>query len=222
MNLSLEPKKREITICSYKKDGVSTDIINIGFQTCSRLSKDRYCLKIVKHILNGMSGRLFSILREKNGLTYSADCYTEYFEHTGNFMLNTETSPENTMIKDGVLSLMIQLCVDLKKNGITEQELLVAKGNIRGNYILKTEISDNLASYNGKNYLLNNELYITDSTKTVLYQDVYKEYIEPITLDEINRVIQKYLLMENMVIGIIGENPPDEKKIKKMCRDFGI
>jgi len=219
MNLYLEPKRKEITICSYKKEGVSTDIIDIGFQTCSRLSKDKYCLKLLKHILNGMSGRLFSILREKHGLTYSAECFSEYFEHTGSFILNAETSPEHTMIKNGVLPLLMQLCIDLIKDGITEKELLVAKGNIRGKYILKTEDSDTMASYNGKNYLLNSDY---SSNDMVLYQDVYKEYIEPITIGEINRIIKKYFLIENMVIGIIGENPPNEKKIKKMCRYFGI
>jgi predicted Zn-dependent peptidase len=221
MNLSLEPKLKQIRIHSYIKKGVSTDIINFSFQTCSRLSKDRYCLKILKHVLNGMSGRLFNILREKNGLTYSADCYTEYYEYSGNFMLNTETSPENTMTKNGVMSLLFQLCSDLKKNGITEQEFLVAKGNIRGNYILKTEIGDTIASYNGKHYLLNSDLY-TSTNNIVIYQDVYKEYIEPITLNEINIVIKRYFVIENMIIGIIGENPPNENKIYKISRDFNI
>ena len=139
----------------------------------------------------------------------------EYFEHTGYCMIITETSPQHTMHNKGVLPLLIQLFMDLKKNGITEQEFLVAKGNIRGNYILKTEMSDNIAAHNGKEYLLQPNL-----ETFVSYDSLYRKNIEPITRKEVNQVIQTYFTVENMLIGITGIKPPSETKIREISKRF--
>ena len=216
MNLSLTfPIQHNIV--SISKPGTTTHVIFIGFRTCSQTSKDRFAFKVLKHILNGMSGRLFTILREKHGLTYSSICFTEYFEHTGSFLVNTETSPAHTIPskkENGVLFLLINMFFSLKKKGITAEELRVAKGNIRGNYILKTEMNDTIAAYNGKEYLLSN------SNDFVSYKEIYERNIESITLEEINTVIRRYFTVENMVIGIIGKDPPSEENIRKVSKHF--
>lgn len=215
MNLSLSIPNNNIV--SILKPGNTTHVIYIGFRTCSQTSKDRFAFKVLKHILNGMSGRLFTILREKHGLTYSSVCSTEYFEHTGSFLVNTETSPTHTIPlkkENGVLYLLINMFLSLKKKGITPEEFRVAKGNIRGNYILKTEVNDTIAAYNGKEYLLSN------SNNFVSYKQYYERNIEPVSIEEINAVIRRYFTVENMVIGIIGKDPPSEDKIRKVSRDF--
>jgi zinc protease len=212
--LSLPLHSDKIPILSLSKKGVSTHVIVIGFRTCSRFSKDRFLFKILKRALSGMSGRLFTILREKNGLTYSSGCITEYFEHMGYFMISTETSPEHTT---KVITLLIQICMDLKKKGITEQEYLVAKGNIRGKYILNSELSDNYAAYNGKEYLLHPDLSLETF---VNYGDLYSKNIEPIAKKDINQAIKTYFTIENMVIGVIGINPPTESKIREISKRF--
>jgi predicted Zn-dependent peptidase len=215
MNLSLSVPNNNII--SIEKQGASTHVIYIGFRTCSHTSKDRFAFKVLKHILNGMSGRLFTILREKHGLTYSSICSTEYFEHTGSFLVNTETSPIYTIPskkENGVLYLLIMMFLSLKKKGITPEELRVAKGNIRGNYILKTEINDTIAAYNGKEYLLSN------SNDFVSYKQYYERNIETVSIDEINMAIRRYFTVENMVIGIIGKDPPTKEKIQKVSKYF--
>lgn len=216
MNLSLTFPIRD-NIVSIGKQGASTNVIYIGFRTCSQTSKDRFVFKVLKHILNGMSGRLFTILREKHGLTYSSICSTEYFEHTGSFLVNTETSPAHTITvkkENGVLYLLINMFVSLKKKGINSEELRVAKGNIRGNYILKTEVNDTIAAYNGKEYLLSN------TNDFVSYKQYYEKNIEPVTIDDINTVILRYFTVENMVIGIMGKDPPTEENIRKVSKYF--
>lgn len=197
-----------------KKSGMSTNIISISFRTCSRTSTDRFALTILKHILNGMSGRLFTLLRGQNGYSYSSFCYTEFLEHTGVFTITTETSPEHTLPKTrkGVLSLLIQLFIDLKKKGITKEEFSVAKGNIRGNYILKTETNDTIASYNGYEFLLQESF--------IPFSQIYERNIEPVTMEEIYQVIQRYFITDNMVIGIIGDQLPTKTNIEKVYKQF--
>jgi predicted Zn-dependent peptidase len=104
--------------------------------------------------------------------------------------------------------------LSLKKKGITPEELRVAKGNIRGNYILKTEINDTIAAYNGKEYLLSN------SNDFVSYKQYYERNIEKVSIDEIHMAIRRYFTVENMVIGIIGKDPPTKEKIQKVSKYF--
>ena len=219
INLSAPSLSKKIRVQCIQKKGAFTDIIYIGFRTCSRLSKDKWIFKLLKHVLNGMSGRLFTILREKHGLTYSSRCVTENVEHAGHFMITTETSPKYTIEKKGVLPVLIQLFIDLKKKGISEKELKTAKGNIRGNYILKSEMNDTISAYNGKEYLLNPTTESFEKT-FVPYHLIYAKNIEPICIEEVNKKIKEYLTIENMIIGIIGENPPTEKIIYDICKHF--
>jgi len=220
MNLSLElPLNRDkIHIISHNK-GKSKNIsktnhhILIGFRTCSQTDKDKHILDLLTYILNGMSGRLFTILREKNGLTYSSSCYTEYFEHTGCFIISTQTSAKHTI--NGVLPLLVKLFIDLKKKGITKEELKVAKGNWHGKTVLSSESSGSIAYYNGWRYLIDPTL-----EHFVPFMDYYEKFIEPLTVEQINDIIRRYFTVENMVIGIRGNDAPSVSVIEKVAKDF--
>lgn len=188
-----------------KKKGVSTNAIYIGFRTCSKDSSDRYVLKVLKHVLNGMSGRLFTILREDNGLTYISKCNTEHVEHTGYFLVYVETDPNKT---NRVLSLLIEMFQRLNTHGITAEELSVAKGNIRGKRTIGMENNDKIADYNGRELLLNTEFQ--------KYEDIYSHHIAKISKDDVFKAIQKYFIPGNMVLGIMGETVPAKKSLEKM------
>ena len=78
--------------------------ICVGFRTCSVYDKDRYVLKLLRRILSGsLSSRLFMILREENGLTYSSYTSGDYYEHLGSFLFYAQCDPEkifrNVMLK---------------------------------------------------------------------------------------------------------------------------
>jgi zinc protease len=206
INLSLQQYTAP-QIYLEKKNGVSTNSIYIGFRTCSKDSTDRYVLKVLKHVLNGMSGRLFTILREDNGLTYISSCNTEHFEHTGYFLVYVETDPDN---RSAVLSLLIKMFQNLKTHGITAEELSVAKGNIRGKRITGMENNDKIADYNGRELLLNNGLE--------KYEDIFSHHIAKITKEDVFKAIQKYFIPGNMVLGIMGETVPVKKTLEKTVR----
>jgi len=77
------------------KPGTSTIHLNIAFRTCNRYSHDKYVLNMLKHILGGSLGsRLSLILREKNGLTYTSDVYTDYNEFSGQFVIYAQVDQD--------------------------------------------------------------------------------------------------------------------------------
>lgn len=115
-----------------KRNGLKTLHLAIGFRTCSQYSTDKYALNILQNILSGyMMARLFSLLREKNGLTYTSGAETKYFDFLGDFTIFTETSPDKLLINKGfgkgVLPVIIDMLFDLQTNGITQEELDISK-----------------------------------------------------------------------------------------------
>jgi len=200
-----------------EKKGFTAHTISIGFRTCPRSSPDRYLLRVLKQIFNGLSGRLFTLLRQESGLTYQSGVDVEYFRHTGSFLVNTDTDSVKTK---KVITVIMKLFHDLLKDGVTERELEVAKGNIRGNMLLYMEDNDNIADYNGQETLFSGDkLFSRDSSYTA-YEDIFKKYIEPVTKEQIQGVIDRYFKRENMVVGVIGEKIPSKKSIEKICESF--
>ena len=87
--LSLAPQTE--VVYKISKAPINPIHICIGFRACSIYDNDRYILKLLNRILSGsLSSRLFMILREDNGLTYSSYTDGEYFENAGSFIFYAE------------------------------------------------------------------------------------------------------------------------------------
>ena len=227
-------KNNKIRIEIFKKKGISTNFVGVGFRTCDKKNQDRYPLQILNHILNGLSGRLFTLLRDKHGLTYRSDSVVEHKIHTGYFLIYAETDPQKTIHgnddgdeknrsssskKMGVLPIIIQLMKDLREKGITNEELNTFKGNIKGKYLMNLEDIDNITTYNGIEYLtsMNDDHF---KQNFVDYNDIYDRYIAKITKEQIQEIIHKYFIVDNMVVYILGEKTPSLKQVENVCDLF--
>jgi predicted Zn-dependent peptidase len=192
--------------------------IGISFRTCSQQDPDRHILNLLKRILGGyFSSRMFLILREDNGLTYSSSVTTQYFENTGDFTI-TAVTDNDRIIKNGksgdlgVLPLIIKMLNDLIQHGVTTSELVLAKEYNKGMYMLNQDDIEQIAVHNGIQRLL----YPQDNS-IVPYRKIYQTYYEPITKADIERIIQKYLRKTNMNVCIFGYNLPKTEVIKREC-----
>ena len=195
-----------------KKNEISTGHIAIGFRTnyC-----DKYALGLLKVILSGpMSARLFMLLREENGLTYSSFASHEYYDLLGEFVFYAETDSTKIMkngSKLGVLPLIIKLINELIEYGITDDELRLAKKYLKGDMELDLEDNENLALHNGE------KLLVYPNEKIVPYSKIYDTFYKNITKKDIQNVIRKYLNKKNMSVCIVSENLPSLDKIKEQC-----
>ena len=211
------------------KPGTSTIHLNIAFRTCNRYSRDKYVLNLLKQILSGSLGsRLSVLLREKNGLTYTSDVYTDYNEYSGQFVIyaqvdqdkiiynKTDDKPNKTNKKKGVLPLIIGLLNDLVKNGITESELITTKKNIFGKMTIRLEDTNIQASNNGFEYLVNggNADIITP------YSQIYDIHLKEITKKQIDDVIIKYFKRSGMNVALIGGKNPSEDMVRIECENL--
>ena len=192
---------KECSIIYAKKKGISATIINVGFHTCPHTSEDKHAIKVLKHILNGFSGRLFTAFRTTHGLTYRSSCITVYHEHTGYLSINIQTDPKKIMRdskNDGVIPILFKLLISLQKGGVSAEEVRVAKGNIKGNQLLKLQSIDKISEYNGIETILSDSI--------VPYNKYYETCIENITKAKVNRIIKKYICKNNMVVGIMYDD----------------
>jgi predicted Zn-dependent peptidase len=210
VNLFVKPQLD--VIYSLEKRTTNPVHICIGFRTCSLSSPDKYCLKLLKTILSGkINSRMFMLLREENGLTYTSYAYTDFFEHMGDFKMYAECDSAKVFKNGsgpGVFPLLCKMIRDLLEHGITEEELNLGKGFSKGSQKMNAEDSSVIAKYNGKNALFNH-------LSAPRYADKYKKLIEPITRTDIHRCIQKYFCREGMVVSVVSANPFSQNQFSR-------
>jgi len=211
----------EIQYKLIMKEGLSNTLLSIGFRTCPHNSLDKYTLFLLAKIMGGgFSSRLMKLLREKKGLVYTAKCDTKNYENTGSFVFFTETKFSNFFARKGshgVLPLMIGILNDMKKHGVTIEEIKNAKGNIKGGNILNLENIGVRTQYNGEELLMRSG---SDDKAIIPYSMVYDKYIASIGKEDIARLIDKYFVRENMCVCVLTGNTLDANKVKMNCERF--
>ena len=206
--LSVNPQK-DIQFAIHKKSGISPTFMCVGFRTCAMTNLDRYVFKVLKTILSdSLNGRLFFLLREENGLTYTSYVECEYFEHLGDFKIYAECVSNKVFLnkskKLGTFPLIMKMIRDLIKHGITREELALAKGQLEGKFRMKAEECEVIAKHNGKIALFG----LPDAR----YSDMYEKYLNPITKKMVDDCIRKYFRRDGMTVSVISN---DEAALKQ-------
>jgi len=207
--------KPQYVLTTHK--GLNTIQLMVGFRTCSQYSQDKYAINLLSNMLGGyMGSRLFTTLREKHGLTYASHCNTCYYSILGDFSIYAETDPKKIFLNNGdgkgVLPLIIGIIRDLQKNGITQEELDIAKTNLHGSFVLSEEANENACFYNGSKLML-----YQDGVQFTPYNKRYETHYKHITTSDIHHVIKRYLVKSNMTVCLLGEHVPTVKKLKQIC-----
>ena len=212
LTLYVEPQT-DIVFKLEKKPAGPTHLC-IAFRTCPRTSRDKYAVRLLKTILGDgskMNNRMFTLLREDNGLTYSSYANTDFFEHMGDIKLYAECDTSKLFkngSKSGVFPLLTQMIRDLIKNGVTEEEVRTSKRFLEATQKMKSEDAEVIGKYNGKNELFG----MLDAPR---YKDKFDRMIRPIAKADVDECIRKYMKIEGMVVSIVSASPPTEKQLLK-------
>ena len=164
----------------------------LGVPTFGRHDEDRHALAVLDHALGGgLSSRLFQEIRERRGLAYSVYSYRTTFDDTGVLAFYAGTAP--TRARE-VLDLMVAELERVTTEGVTEREVAVAKGHIRGETALSLEDSAARMSRVARSQLLHGEVMDVD--------DVLQR-IEAVTAEDVDRVAARVLGVEP-VLAVVG------------------
>jgi predicted Zn-dependent peptidase len=111
----------------------------VGGRALRRLDPDRETLDVVDHVLGGgLSSRLFDEIRERRGLAYSVFSGTASYSDAGAWSIYAGTMPEHAAT---VRALIGDELARLVADGITDEELEIAKGFLTGSYEMSLEDS---------------------------------------------------------------------------------
>ncbi len=164
-----------------KKDSQATWII-YGWLTDGVLNeKDWAALQVIDSILgSGMSSRLFTQLRDENGLAYQVGSTFSANTNKGAFATYIATNPNTAQQAKEEMLAEIQ---KLKKEFVTDKELAEAKDKLLGNFVISMETNMDKAS-------VMNSLEITGRDYTFLNR--YPQLINSVSVQDVIRTANKY------------------------------
>ncbi|MFI6294155.1 M16 family metallopeptidase [Nonomuraea sp. NPDC050790] len=164
----------------------------LGTTGMSRTDDRRFALGVLNAALGGgMSSRLFQEIREKRGLAYSAYSYTSAYADTGQFGIYVGCLPSKI---DDVLQICRDEVARVIDEGLTPEEIVRGKGQMRGGLVLGLEDTGSRMSRIGKNELVYDELMSVDE---VLAR------IDAVTPEEISSVAGD-VLKRPLTLAVIG------------------
>lgn len=154
---------------------------------------DYYPLAVMNTVLGGagLSSRLFTELRDKQGLAYNVRSTLDTYSHKGVFYLYIGTEPSN---KQKCLDGFQSECEKLIKAKVLDKELADAKRNILGRRSIFLETAPQLANYIGANYVMGRSLEEIEQLPT---------QIQKVEAVDIQRVAEHYL-QQPSVVSIVG------------------
>lgn len=165
----------------------------IAFPALVRDHPQKYALAVFNTIFGGgMSSRLFQKVREENGLTYTIYSYTSAYVDAGLFTIYAAMNPNQT---EKVIELVLDEIRDIKANPFSQKLIDITKEQIISNFIIGRESTVNLMTSSGASVLLRG---VVQDTEEILQQ------IEKITVQEIQDVVEKIFVKENMSISAVG------------------
>ncbi len=162
---------------------------------------DYFPLYVGNHVLGGggMVSRLFSEVREKRGLSYSAYSYFSPMKQLGPFAAGLQTKTEQTQQALTVLHEQIE---EFIKNGPTEEELEASKKNITGGYALRINSNRKIIGY----------LAVIGFYGLPLdYLDTFNANVESVTIDQIKDAFKRRLTPDKFVTVMVGPDNTDSQ-----------
>jgi predicted Zn-dependent peptidase len=127
------------TRASFHAEPDDTEQVHLclGLRGVERTDPDRDALDVVNHVLGGgASSRLFEQIREQRGLAYSVYSGVTSYNDGGTLSIYAGTQPEHA---PEVATLVMECVAELRRNGVSDEELDVARGYLAGSYVLGLE-----------------------------------------------------------------------------------
>ena len=174
--------------------------IDMGHIGISRENPDFYTLIVMNYILGGggFSSRLMDNIRDNKGLAYDVHSGFSAQKETGAFEVTIQTKNESA---NEVIAETQKELARIQNEPVAEKELADAKAYLTGSFPLRMDTSAKIAGM-----LTSIEIY----NLGLDYPQKYIAFINAVTAKDIQRVANKYLHPDKMVIVVVA----DQEKAK--------
>lgn len=185
------PPTRRIVIVD-KPDSVQTEI-RVGQLAIPRNHPDYMAFDLATKILGGEgANRLHRVLRSERGLTYGAQADSQARKQAGHLVAETDTRTETT---GETLRLTVDEVAKLQRDRVFERELSDAQAYLAGSFPLTIETPNDIATQ------VLNVLFYELPVEEI---GTFRERVQAVTPDDIQRVARQYVRPDRLSIVLVG------------------
>jgi predicted Zn-dependent peptidase len=177
----------------------------MGFPGLHHSAPERYALFLLNDVVGGsMSSRLFQEVREREGLVYAIHSGVQAYVDTGTLYVYAATDEKNF---SKVLKSTLKVIRELKKTGVTDDELRRAKDHLKGSLMLSLE-----STSSRMNRLAKHEMH----HGTFLSMDAMLAAIDGVRHEEVQALVTDLLDEDRLALTTLG--PLDRRNLPRELR----
>ena len=171
-------------------------------------SPDYPALDVLNQIMNGFGGRLFNEVRSRQGLAYSVYGYwSPSFDFPGTFIAGGQTRSDGTV---PLIKAVLAEIEELRTTPVTQAELAYAKDQVVNSFVFNFQDPAQTLSR-----LMRYEYY--GYPEDFLFQ--YQKGIQATTVEDVQRVAQKYLQPDKIVTLVVGNAAAIQPPLTSLSAD---
>lgn len=211
MKFPAPPTRTATTLTLVNRPGSAQSNIVLTNLAIERNNPDYFPVLVMNQILgSGASSRLFMNLREAKGYTYGAYSRLDARRQAGAFGATAEV---RTPVTGASLKEFFYELNRIRTEKASDKELRDAKNFLTGIFPIQAETQEGLT-----NLLVSQQL----NNLPADYLQTYRDKINAVTLDDIERVAQKYVQPDKIAIVIVGDVEEVLPQVKTYAQKIDI
>jgi zinc protease len=203
LNLPALPRRSARSVYVVDRPGSAQSNIVIANEGITRTSPDYFPMLLMHTILGAnASSRLFMNLREEKGYTYGAYSNLDARRLAGTFRATAEV---RTPVTGASLHEFFYELERIRDEAVTAEELKNAKAYLAGVFPIRIETQDGLVDQ-----LVSIRMYDLPGN----YLETYREQVNAVTAEDIQRVAQAHVTPDSAAIVIVGDAAEISEQVK--------
>jgi zinc protease len=210
-NFPAPPVRTKRTAYLVDRHGSAQSNIVIANSGITRTNPDYFPMLLMHTVLGATaSSRLFMNLREEKGYTYGAYSNLDARRSAGTFRATAEVRTPVT--GDSVKEFFYELD-RIRSEPVSDKEIADAKSYLTGVFPIRLETQEGLTDQLVQIKMLN----LPDD-----HLQKYRDRVQAVTVDEIQRVAQKYVKPDEAALIVVGDGASVLEQIRPYCEDIEI
>lgn len=209
---TIYPKESQITKQKKKTEYIKTEsgYMLIGFRGTPISDNESYAMDVLATILgDGRSSVLNQVLKEKKRLAFSVEAGNSTFKDDGIFYISANFEPDKCK---AVQNAIFEEIKKIQKNGVTDEQLNLAKNIIERNTYYSRESVTNIATEIGYTIALTND---------IKFYDNYLTNIKNVSKEMVKKVANKYLGEEKSAVSILLPEGSEDIPVSNISENRG-
>ena len=210
-NFPAPPVRTRRTAYLIDRHGSAQSNIVIANSGIIRTSPDYFPMMLMHTVLGAnASSRLFMNLREEKGYTYGAYTNLDARRSAGTFRATAEVRTQVT--SDSLKEFFYELN-RIRNEPVSAKEIADAKSYLTGVFPIRLETQEGLTDQLVQIKMLN----LPDN-----YLQMYRDRVQAVTIEDIQRVAQKYVRPDEAALIVVGDGSSVLDQIRPYCDDIEI